>query len=349
MPFNVVVLGTSISWGQGLNPEEKYAEILRCNLEAARGESVTVGNYAHSGAKLWKTPEPGGLVKNLLRDHSPSSIADCAEMANRAVLQRSPSRQGREDLGECPAEEPYIWLQALRAVDDFAERSVDLVTLDAGANDLNFLDAISGKPRSVYFRNQLAKVNHLQGSIARLITALRRERPFRDSRFIITGYYRAFSSRSKESNVRGALRIARYLFGTLLDSEDLQTHLNDASTCSEKWVTRLHQVLSDDVEEANIAAGATKAGTEVVAFADPSLPASGALFADDPMIWLLDEDLGPNDHATQRRIGRGGCCEHMTTADLLVCQRAACGHPRPELAQLYAASIFHEATQLHLT
>ena len=58
--FNLLVLGDSIAWGQGLRDEHKAWYLVKAWLEANHGWQVRETVLAHSGAVIGTAGEPGG-------------------------------------------------------------------------------------------------------------------------------------------------------------------------------------------------------------------------------------------------------------------------------------------------
>src|SRR4051812_30414894 len=116
MTLRIAVLGTSISWGQGLDRDKTFSAQLQQRLAAARGDDVILEMYAHSGARLWR----GDLSRAPLKLDAPVSAADCLKKAT--AMHPAPQWPGstpwRDYVGECPADEPYVWLQFIEAAHD---------------------------------------------------------------------------------------------------------------------------------------------------------------------------------------------------------------------------------------
>src|SRR5712671_1604590 len=51
-PLQMLVLGDSIMWGQGLRPEEKFSWRIKCWLQEKTNRAVTQTVFAHSGALI---------------------------------------------------------------------------------------------------------------------------------------------------------------------------------------------------------------------------------------------------------------------------------------------------------
>src|SRR5258707_8193513 len=51
-PMQMLVLGDSIMWGQGLKPEQKFSWRIKCWLQEKTNREVKQNVFAHSGALL---------------------------------------------------------------------------------------------------------------------------------------------------------------------------------------------------------------------------------------------------------------------------------------------------------
>jgi len=143
--FNVLVLGDSIAWGQGLRPEHRWRELLVDHLRAALGREVKeIAPQVHSGAivglgDLNEIDQPG--------IYSPDRYAPGQE---------GPSFLGRGPYaGELPSATPTVLAQ-LDALDGLdPDDPIDLVVVSAGINDV----------RVARFLNPFAKPKYIAALI----------------------------------------------------------------------------------------------------------------------------------------------------------------------------------------
>src|ERR1043165_2084297 len=61
-PLNLLVLGDSISWGQGLRDEHKVSRLVKLWLEQQTGREVRETIQAHSGAVIGPSESPQDIV-----------------------------------------------------------------------------------------------------------------------------------------------------------------------------------------------------------------------------------------------------------------------------------------------
>jgi hypothetical protein len=336
--LRIATLGTSITWGQGLNRDETFASLLRAHLEDVTGQAVTLESYAHSGAKLWR----GDLSRGALALAAPKDAGDCLTKAR--AMQPAPQWPGseawREWLGECPDEEPYLWLQLMEAAHDFADPgdAVDLVVVDVGVNDVDIITSL--EPGSDYRR----RIQNLRGAIAPFLSAIHASPPFAKAHVLVPGYYPVFSSDSSAANVPPGGTLAWLLDG--VDVKLTDAALADLAKQGADWVATMHACLQEEIGAANVG---SREGTFAY-FVDPLIPATGALFASKQLLWGPDGNGNAVDHARERRAGAHGCCEQRATGtiDKLLCERASFGHPGPDAAVLYAEALFVHCQALAL-
>jgi len=181
----LLALGTSISWGQGHAPRDKFVSIVADAL------GLEVRNYARSGATLWDPRAP----------RYPQSLAEAADMLPRAPV---PARANRAD-GEVPCAQPYLWAQLLEAR---AHEQPTVVLIDAGANDVDFVSQVV-MPDVRAADVALAVERRLSGNVAPFLRAVRESWP--DAAIVLSTYFEAFTS---SSDLRRA-RLSWFLRGIL--------------------------------------------------------------------------------------------------------------------------------------
>ena len=223
-PFRMVVLGDSVTWGQGLDRGSKFTALAQQWLGERLDREVQRVVLAHSGAVI--APDP-------VRDLDPPTD------------------------GEIPNEYPSITHQASR-VD--APETVDLVLLNGGINDLHPAEILN--PLNV-FPDRLANLIRLKcGRMNQLLTGTVFP-TFNRALVIVTGYFPLVSEQSDLAEVfklgclfRGLELILKSL-GTL--SGPLLAGL---AAQSREWVTISNLVLSaaGGVSETLVGSGGSTGG-----------------------------------------------------------------------------------------
>jgi lysophospholipase L1-like esterase len=125
-PFNVLVLGDSIAWGQGLLPGHRWRDLLVAHLRSALGRDVNeIAPQIHSGATIGigdhdEIDQPGLYAPDRYPPgHELPSLLDHGPYA-----------------GELPSPTPTVLAQ-LDALDGLdANDPIDLVVVSAGINDV---------------------------------------------------------------------------------------------------------------------------------------------------------------------------------------------------------------------
>lgn len=344
--FRVLVLGTSISWGQGLDRHEKFAHLVARAF--ARDGKITrpaIVSYAHSGACIWDAP-PRGLARQRLAPHAPSSFAD-ARAASRAARPRlAPgARNSGAGPGECPSRPAHVWLQAASAATLFARARVrpNVVLLDAGANDLGFMSIVDPNTSPAEI---VGPINNLGGSLRNLITAVQND-PWLAAPIVVSGYYQAFTDSFDLANLPGGdsgLVVADSFrcFGLVPMLRGLVT-----PSLISIWERNAAALRRGFNGEAGWNGGLLPAEVQGTGarFADPSFGVDDGLLSPETKIWGPDGSGNPMDHALDDRF-RDCLPNHGDATTYLMHTRASFGHPNPAGAELYARAILRECAQL---
>ena len=162
--LNMLVLGDSILWGQGLRPQQKSWFRVKCWLQNTTGRIVDVVVKAHSGA---------------LVERSPGQTQDYFSQSGEVNL---PLPSINEEVDE-----------ALRQYSD--ANKVDLVLVDGCINDVdvrNLLNA-SVDPNLIRQRAEHSCGAAMAKLLRRITTA------FPNAHVIVPGYYRIVSSETEDN------------------------------------------------------------------------------------------------------------------------------------------------------
>jgi hypothetical protein len=274
---NMLVLGDSIMWGQGLKEESKISFQVQNWLCRETHRPVRVWREAHSGAVLdeseAKIPTEAGATNTgdksgTLPGEKLSALSDAAKpvylpinlaMAANTALEESPNTAGpcpqtsTGAPGECDGEinvsGPTIPQQLEHALKHFKGPEVDFVLMDGCINDFgftNFIDASMPLDRI----DKLAKVVCYERMSPVLADVARR---FPNARIIVTGYYPVITEKSAR-NV-----LFRFLFGTLFSREKQKWFFPNAKeqlfqkliATSKQWAESSNTWLRLSVAEAN--------------------------------------------------------------------------------------------------
>lgn len=166
-PFNIVALGDSIVWGQGLDDRSKFTFIVRDWLAAQLQAPVTLSVFAHSGAVL-----------------QADSAFDDAKPYYGEVPNSWPSipAQARVAAGQ-----PSALTQHYPPAPPAGE--IDLVIVDGGINDVEVTKIVAGMEDLVAFTRQKC-----EGPMQALLTQL--AIAFPNARVVVTGYFPIVSAQT---------------------------------------------------------------------------------------------------------------------------------------------------------
>jgi len=328
--FNLLVLGDSILWGQGLKTEHKSWFLVKNWLQQTQHFTVKEKVEAHAGAVIGAA----GIAP-------PRSL-----MVYGEVNSAWPTLHDQID-------------DALRAVGDPAQ--IDLVLIDGCINDVNarrFLNAGNSSQNIEALAQEKcgAPVEQLLSRVAS---------SFPNAHIVLTGYYPVISEKTSRDLF---MRTLAKMFYAALSSEARRPSDKELferlTAISNAWYEASNRALMDAVAKTNSELAA-KASHQRVSFARiPFLP-EHAFAARESRLWGFDAttarkmlalftlgrvSLHANDEV---RSQRSSMCEeffHKTrdeTEDqkrvrkdsLMICRLAAIAHPNRKGAAMYADAI----------
>ncbi len=336
-PLNLLVLGDSISWGQGLKDEHKAWFLIKRWLQQTTGREVRERIEAHSGA-LIGTPNQS----------EPVSFADLNGELSRAY----PTVYGQLDHAYKMYADPF---------------TVDLIIVDGCINDLDsrrLLNA-ANTPDSI---RELAHAK-CGPPVEALLTRI--TNVFPNAHVVITGYYPILSDKSANDLFMRALAKRFYApegGAPKINDKGLRARL---ISISREWYQTSDQMLSAAARHVDAQLQA-KGSHQRVLFADAGYRPENSFAASSSRLWGFDAStlrkllvvftlgrvqLRAND---ERRGQRGELCkqllsqpavespeEKMIREDrLLRCRLAAVGHPNRKGAAMYADAIGNQLKPL---
>jgi lysophospholipase L1-like esterase len=355
----MLVLGDSIVWGQGLTEPDKCTSLLARAWEQHAGEQVTIHRYARSGADIWDDGQDG-LVAVL--NPSPPAFSPRFTVSAGEII-GSPgcaaTQAERDALGEIPREVPYLLRQIADASRALAGTKVDLVVLDGGINDTEVYNLVI--PR----KSKRAVVERGASVWSRMAFALASiERAFPKAKVVVTGYYPVVSQASDPRALlqffnrffeavieEGLSPLHRVLTGLEAQPEDKSGLRDDKGDrvqnpalldlpdrCAE-WTTKTHAALRAAV------AGLDR-GRNVAAFVDPGFGPEHALFTPQSLLWPFENGV-PRDPLASLR---SAYCrkKNIRGFERMIIECASLGHPSAAGARRYADRLIAAARGLGL-
>ncbi|HEY6968963.1 MAG TPA: hypothetical protein VJA94_07160 [Candidatus Angelobacter sp.] len=326
-PLNIVTLGDSIVWGQGLPESMKFRTIVASWLQSQLpGRQVNqVATRAHSGAVTGFGAYPKGMTQD------PDSYYK--------------RNNGYPYPGEVPFGYPTVSYQIGMTLADLKARNInpqdiDLVMVDGGINDvhiqniLNFTDITTG-PDWVRRITNMSLSNHMSQLLPQILTA------FPNAAVVITGYYPIVSKSSDLSSLSALLR------GQGIVVDQVVKAAKDAiAQRANAFADEAFHGLLNLVNQTN-----RTLGTPRVALAWPAFSDDNAYAAPDTYLFRVGQYAADEDRGKARQVPagnwstvqgvayyRGEECSQFFSNDFM-CYDASMGHPNPAGARAYADAV----------
>ena len=333
-PVNLLVLGDSISWGQGLRDEHKASYLVKSWLEQQTGREVRQTMQAHSGAVIG------------------SAEASTDPARRDAALQLD---------GELSRADPTINDQVDYAVKAFGNPArVDLVIVNGCINDVDSRRLLN----AAYTPDRIAELAQAKCGLPVELLLRRITSTFTSAHVIIIGYYPILTEKTANDLFMRAL--AKRFYSPEPNAPKMSDKALRARliAISHEWYQTSNQALS--AAALKVDAELTAAGSQRhVLFADPGFRTENAFAAKETRLWGFDAtwlrkmlavftlgrvQLRSND---ELRSYRSDLCKkslkkpaHETPEQkaaredrLMRCRLAAVAHPNRKGANMYADAI----------
>jgi hypothetical protein len=324
-PLNLLVLGDSILWGQGLKTEHKSWYHVKLWLENNTGRPVVERIEAHSGAVIER-----------------SSLTDHLTSANREVNLGVPTVHEEID-------------SALKFYSDGSR--IDLVLVSGCGNDVGVQNLLNASKTEEVDDMTRAKCGAPMEGLLRRIVAV-----FPSAQVIVTGYYPFFSNDTRNDFIVKAM--ARRFFKTQRNGSNMSSKevFERLKVNSKQWYETSNKTLGAAVQKVNDEIGDNRGR---VVFARIEFPADHSFAASKTRLWGFNRSpfrmmlvilsfgkilLPSND---EMRKQRSESCDELyreranetsqqkkeRNAQRSYCRYAALGHPNKKGALLYAETI----------
>ncbi len=335
--YEMLVMGDSIVWGQGLTEDQKFYTIVRNEITKRTGRIIKLVNRSHSGATIM-----------------PVDKTDLVEP------------------GEVPLATPTLWQQFEAAIADYnCERhtgpdekpsnpkykcsGVDLVLLDGGINDV-------GVPRILSpFTSQksIKKASHKYCYLRMKEFLQEVMATFENATVVVTGYYPMICAGQggTDPNTIRDLILAYLGLGKKktrkVEKNERARHdwlIDIMSEHAAVWKKASDEDLTAAVEDANKMAGGSRAvfvradlattecynASETKLFRFMGIDDKGDPVTDDALLRERVETLCPKAKADMNAAPMAALRRFYLTS---ICKPAGTGHPNPNGAKMYAGAI----------
>lgn len=340
-PLQMLVLGDSIMWGQGLREEEKFSTRVKCWLQEKTGRSVMVHVEAHSGAVIASTARPTFPVLS----------------------------------GEVNSTLPTVNQQLDHATEFYAGSRTppSLILMNGCINDIGVKNLLAASTSLEDLRLRIR--SHCGDGMLELLKRVRTSFP--GAHVIVTGYYPIVSAQTADN---AFLRLLVKRLNNLgpdapkMTDKEMRQRL---IALSEEWYKTSTASLLEAVMKANAATGPGL--FPQVSFVEIQFGPEHVFAAPDTLLWnfmyastnvsgftqiivllsLRSKAYKPNDHVRESRVKS---CEatfkkpkgikedkkqKAAREDLfLICRYASLGHPNQMGALIYTEAIKGRLLQL---
>jgi GDSL-like Lipase/Acylhydrolase family len=327
--FNMLVLGDSIMWGQGLDDESKFSRKIEHWLEQRLGRTVRRDVFAHSGARIARDaqgdahpPLPGEVP-----DWYPS-IPHQIELANTWLA--------GHPITDAEHAEP------------FRPDNIHLVLIDGGINDVHVDDILTVDPTIADPVAWVRKLTHewCAPQMQPLLETVLKTYP--NARVVVSGYYPIVSDLTDIAELGKLLDMFGLLGGLLdraVDSALRQRLASQSRAFHETYVSEIRSVVERVSSHGPVLGGLARVGksSRVVApmprlrgarciFVDVAFQPEHSFGAPNTMLYGVNaHDPAAASRATE--------CQHAGQGSNPKCYWASAGHPNPAGATRYTDAI----------
>jgi hypothetical protein len=325
-PFNVLAVGDSVMWGQGLLPADKFATKVKDWIGTQVGVTASLSMKAHSGAITYF--DPG-----------------------------TPDYENRSYDGEVPSSFPTISHQidlasSTTVANPFPAAEVDLVLVDGCANNLGITTVLNpfGDDGSLHTQTQAYCNGGMSNILMKVVQA------FPNADVIATGYFRFVTDQSDLAalipvfSIIGAAIPPDPLIGGILVTEGFKAR---ATARSDSFYLESNSGLQNAVTYANSQPVPGRTRFNQIRFASLNPGPQNAYASPSTWMWLIPTPPFVQDEVY---VARATACIQVNNAvggnpNLLpgapqLCAVASMGHPNVAGAQAYTDAIKSVATPL---
>jgi len=328
-PLNLLVLGDSIMWGQGLNEQNKAWFQVKSWLKENSNRGVRETIEAHSGAVIGVQDVPPA-------NYSPPN-------------------------GEISSAVPTVNHELDRALQSYSDPSqVDLVLADGCINDVDIRNLLNAANSSDDVKRMATEKcgAPMQALIGRIASSFPR------AHVIVTGYFPIISEKTPNSLLMKGMARMLYQPGpkpAKLKKRDLRDNL---IAVSRAWYQSSNAALSDAVDKVR-ADLATKGSRQRVIFVEIPFPPEYSFNAPETRLWGFNASflrkllavltlgkvtLKTNDEQRRQRVAScneqyqrppGEPASQRGTRQMrrMLCRYASLGHPNRKGSAIYADAI----------
>lgn len=271
--FNIVVVGDSFIWGQGLREKDKFyfrvKEWLQ-NEVFGNSRQVNLTVKAHSGARIY------------IHEDQLAEMERCGENTEKfhhpEVDISFPSITFQIDTARKEIENP---------------ETVKLVMLSGGITDLVVGNTVNPFLREEKMRKMIHKYSH--AAMQNLLEHI--SETFPEAYIVVVGYFPIVSTKSDVNKItKYLMKIIKYphplqfIFTNLFSKQFMKIVRKAIATRSRIWVRESNKELRDAVKDAN-----EKCKKTQILFVESPITEETCFATKNSMLWGMDKDNLPED------------------------------------------------------
>lgn len=326
--FEMLVVGDSLIWGQGLNEKDKFYSLVRNWLETQVKREVKLKVKAHSGATIFLHDKYANLLKNAGKD----------EYTNIA--------------GEVPIAFPTISKQIENAKAEYQKaEDVNLVMLTGGIVDITVAEVLNPSGNNDELIRNITK--YCFEDMSKFLE--QSAQIFPNALFVVVGYFPIMADNSKSSEILNAYLEAssfpalfKPLINNLLGQQLFKGMKKKALARSRIWFDNSNLELEKSVNRLN-----EKFGKKRAVFVKTNLTENEATHTPNTLLFKMVKKGKINDFVYKER--ESECKETLNNLkkeigykeSLRQCEIAAIGHPNIEGSKRYAESIINKLKEIY--
>lgn len=326
-PFDMLVVGDSLVWGQGLEEKDKFYTLTKKWLETevfAGNRPVNLKVKANSGATIYLHEFEAGALKMAeeteVKDYHPEVNIGLPTMTKQAEL----ALEEYEKEGKTPGE-------------------VDLVMLTGGITDITVAEVLSSDKSDEQLKEDIVKYCNE----AMYVFLENSARTFPNALFAVIGYYPLLSDQASTKKVMNTFlelykfpRAFKFLINNIIGKQFFKGARDKAIRRSRIWTENSGRELRKAVERVNARFGRRRA-----VFIESPITEENSFATKEPLVWNMGKNGRSEDpfYDVRHRECKEEIRELEESTDIKYpirfCELAGLGHPNPQGAKAYAEAI----------
>lgn len=321
--FEMLVVGDSFIWGQGLREEDKFYYLIKEWLQREvfnNQRNVNLKVKAHSGSRIY------------LHDKEVEEMKECGE---------DPEKFHHPEID---ISFPSITFQVDTAREEYENpNAVKLVMLSGGITDLVVANAVNPFLRESKMREMIHKYSH--AAMQNLLEKI--SNTFPEAYVVVVGYFPIVSTKSSVNKItKYLMKIVKFphplqfLLTNILSKQFMKIVRKAVAMRSRIWVTESNKELRDAVKDANANCRRTQ-----ILFVESPITEENCFATKNSLLWGTDDDNKPEDDLYKLR--KTVCpaafkeIKHKPFGffSTRICELASIAHPNKDGAIAYAEAI----------